>query len=376
MAEKKPAVETFVPRTKEEIALALEERRRDASALVPGKEPAGIAPAEVLASERATHRYVEAPRPAAPPAPVVNVDALTAAKQKMQALIDAKVIEMRKAEISLSEQEQNAKDLIAQMKAERQSMLQAKEAMERDVINLQRELSAVEASHLAAQAARDQAARGDSEKLPLEKWREKWREELRPIVTRIVSGLVKLRGLVKDKAATLEKVAALRSPPGIDEATRGEFIAISTEAGKVLSDLHASIVHHERVLAQAESFVPDPRSSDGKTAINGLRYDLELVSGIVTARLVDIPQPRLVNPSSGVEGQTNASIYFAERIGSLLEAYSSIQKRVNQTSRPMPTIEITLIPKGESKARHEVMAELRGPKPESTHAEGVPEGVK
>jgi hypothetical protein len=54
-----------------------------------------------------------------------------------------------------------------------------------------------------------------------------------------------------------------------------------------------------------------------------------------------------------------------------------VQKRVTQTSRPLPTIEITLIPRGE-KSRNQVMTELRGPSkeafdPNQTRAEGVKE---
>jgi hypothetical protein len=374
MDPKKPAVETPVPRTREEFEKALAERKATASMLVPGTEPAGQVPASVAASDRAAARYVEH-RPAAPPAPVVDVRPAEQAKKEKLDLIAAKVIEIRKAEVELEQQKKNAADLIEQMRLERMALANQKEALEREVGEIQREVAAAEAQHLAAQAGRDQAARGQIAQLPLEQWRAKFREELLPIVTRIVSGLVKLRKLRDDKAATLEKIAALRSPPGIDDGTRSEFIAISTEAGKVLTELHDSIVHHERVLAEAESFVPDPRTSDGKTAINGLRYDLELVSGIVTHRLVDIPQPRIVNPSNGVEGQTNASIHFAERIGSLLEGYAAIQKCINKVARP--EVVVTLLPKGE-KPRHEQIAALRGPSkdafdPNQTRAEGVKE---
>jgi hypothetical protein len=373
----KPIPEQQTPLTKEQIAIALAERKALASMLVPGVEPAGQAPAEVLASERATHRYVEPALPPSPPAPVVDIRPAEAAKTQKLDLIAAKVIEIRKAEVELYQQKKNAADLIEQMRLERVALANQKEKLEREVGDLQRSIAAAEAQQLAAQAVRDQAARGEIERLPLKAWQAKWREELIPIVTRIVSGLVKLRAILTDKGATLEQVSALRSPPGLDGNTRSEYIAVSEGAKQILADLHGRIVEHERALAHAEDLMPDPSSPDGKTAINGLRYTLEQVSGIVTNRLVDIPNPRVLPPSSGVEGQTPASLDLAERVSSLLTQYASVQKRANQTSRPMPTITIEILPKGE-KPRSEVMRELRGPSkdtfdPTQTRAEGVKE---
>jgi hypothetical protein len=289
------------------------------------------------------------------------------------AAIDAKVKEARALDVKLSEQEANARALIDTMKKERQELVAQREGLEREVIVMQQGLAAAEAQTLAAQALRDQATRGETERLPLKAWQAKFREELIPVVTRIVSGLVKLRAILTGKGATLEQIAALRSQPGLDDGTRSEFIAVSVTAGKLLGDLHDRILSHERALAHAEDFVPNPGSPDGRSEINGLRRELENVSGIITGRLVDIVNPRAdANPHPGIEGQTPASLDLAERVGSLLTQYAQVQKRANAVARPMPEIVIEIIPK-ESKPRHEVMAELRGPKPQQERAAGVPE---
>ena len=365
---KKLDIPTAVPRTREEIEQALRERKALTSMLVAGPEPAGQAPPEVVASERTTPRYAEPERPAAQPAAVVDVEKLNTAKQKKQDQIEQKVVELRRLEVSLSEQEQSAKDLIAQMKVERQALLIQKEELERSVIELQREAAADDARRLSAQAAKDQIARGESANIPLAQWREQWATAILPLTGRVVAGLGRLRVLFKEKGATLETIAALRSQPGLDTELRSEFIAVSTEAGRILGDLYEAIRSHERVLAHAEDFVPDPRTPDGRSAVNGIRHELETVTGIVTGRLVDIVNPRILPPSNGVEGNTPSSVSLADRVASLLTQYASVQKRVNAVARP--EIVITLKPK--ERPRHEVMAELRGPSPEQTRAAGVP----
>jgi hypothetical protein len=173
------------------------------------------------------------------------------------------------------------------MKLDEMKLAGESEALEAEVGAIQRELAAAEAQQLATQAVRDQAARGEIERLPLKAWQARFREELIPLVTRIVSGLVKLRAILTDKGATLEQVAALRLPTGLDGNTRSEFIAVSVGAQQILGDLHDRILAHERALAHAEDFLPDPGSPDGKSAINGLRRELENVSGMITGRLVD-----------------------------------------------------------------------------------------
>jgi hypothetical protein len=373
---KKPEIPTVAPpRTRAEIEAALAEKRVLATlattlAATPPKEPAGQAPAEVLASERVTTRYAEPERPAAPPAAPVDVEKLSQAKQTKEQLIAAKVVELRRKEVELSEQEQNAKDLIAQMKAERQALLLSKEALERDVIDLQREAAAADARRLSAQAAKDQAARGESANIPLEQWRASWATAILPLTGRVVAGLGRLRLLYKEKASTLETVATLRSQPGLDNELRSEFIAVSTEAGKILGDLHEAIRVHERVLVHAEEFRPDPRTPDGRSAVNGIRHELESVTGIVTGRLVDIVNPRVLPPSNGVEGNTPSSVDLAERVAAVLTQYADVQRRINRVARP--AVVITLGPKPE-RPRHEVLAEQRGPAPVQVKAEGVPE---
>jgi len=372
----KPIPEPQTPLTKEQIAIALAERKRDASMLVPGVEPAGQAPVEVLASERATHRYVEPALPPSPPAPVVDVSPLESIRAAKRKEIEAKIERRRVVKFELAEQQQNSAALIAQMKADETKLAAESEALEREVGEIQRSLAAVEAQHLAAQAVKDQAARGISERLPLKAWQGKWREAILPLQQRIVGGLGKLNAVLRDKAATLEKVAALRSPPGLDNVTRSTFIAVSTAAGKILTEIHDAIAAHQRALSHSEDFQPDPSSPDGVSAINGLRYELEAAAGVTTGKLVDLVNPRVVIPAGvGIEGSTPIAADLEQRVGELLTQYASIQRRVNQTSRPMPTIEITLIPK-ESKPRSQVMAELRGPKnDQQERAAGVPEGA-
>ncbi len=72
---------------------------------------------------------------------------------------------------------------------------------------------------------------------------------------------------------------------------------------------------------------------------------------------MDLPSSRVIAPSNGIEGHTNASVSMTERVASLLTQYAQVQKRANQVVRP--EIVITLKPKPE-KPRHEAMAEQRG----------------
>jgi len=245
-------------------------------------EPAGQAPAGAPPVT-----YAEPPRPAVAPAPAVNVGPLEEIRRQWLAEIEAKVQRRRAVKAELAEQQRNSAALIEQMKLDEMKLAGESEALEAEVGAIQRELAAAEAQQLATQAVRDQAARGEIERLPLKAWQARFREELIPLVTRIVSGLVKLRAILTDKGATLEQVAALRSPTGLDGNTRSEFIAVSVGAQQILGDLHDRILAHERALAHAEDFLPDPGSPDGKSAINGLRRELENVSGMITGRLVD-----------------------------------------------------------------------------------------
>jgi hypothetical protein len=363
--------------TKEQIETALAERRALSTlAAATPKEPAGIAPAEVLASERATARYVEPPRPAAPPAPEVQVGPIEKLRAAKLAEIEAKVERRQAVKVELAEQQKNQAALIEQMKRDEAALAAESEALEAEVGQIQRELAAVEAQHLAKAALRDQAARGETERLPLKAWQAEWRKAILPLQQRIVGGLGKLQATLRDRGATLETVAALRSQPGLDNETRSTFIAVSTTAGNLLTEIHDAIVAHERALAHAEDFQPDPSSPDGVSAINGLRYELETVTGVTTGKLVDLRNPRVVIPAGvGVEGSTPAAVNLEQRTAELLTQYAAVQKKANRTSRPTPTITIEILPKGE-KPRSQVMAEQRGPSkdtfdPTQTTAEGV-----
>jgi hypothetical protein len=357
--------------TKEQIETALKERKALASMLVPSAEPAGQAPAGAPPVT-----YVEPALPPSPPAPVVEVGPMERLRQQKLAEIEAKVQRRRAVKVELVQQQENQAALIKQMKLDEAALAAESEALEAEVGAIQRELAAVEAQHLAKAALRDQAARGETERLPLKAWQAEWRKAILPLQQRIVGGLGKLQAVLRDRGATLETVAALRSQPGLDNDTRSTYIAVSTTAGNLLTEIHDAIVAHERALGRSEDFQPDPSSPDGVSAINGVRYELETVTGVTAGKLVDLRNPRVVIPAGvGVEGSTPAAADLEQRAGEFLTQYASVQKRVNKTSRPLPTIEITLIPKGESKPRHEVVAELRGPKPENTHADGVPEGA-
>lgn len=356
------------PLTKEQIETALKERKALASMLVPSAEPAGQAKPGAPPVQ-----YVEPQRPAAPPAPAVDVSSIEAIRQQKLAAIKAKVDRRQAVKAELAEQQANSAALIETMKADERRLAAESEALEREVGDIQRSLAAVEAQHLAAQALRDQATRGESERLPLKAWQAKWREAILPLQHRIAAGLGKVQAVLRDKGATLEQVAALRSPPGLDDGTRSEFIAVSTSAGKLIADLHAAIRQHERALGRSEDFRPDPSSPDGVSACNEIRYELEQASGVTTGKLVDLVNPRVVIPAAvGIEGSTPAAAELEHRTAELLVLYAKVQKRTNAATRPVPTIQIEIIPKGE-KPRHEVMAELRGPKPQQERAAGVPE---
>jgi hypothetical protein len=101
-----------------------------------------------------------------------------------------------------------------------------------------------------------------------------------------------------------------------------------------------------------------------------MRRALEDVSGIISGRLVDLPNPRADRqPHPGTPGDTPSSLDLAVRVTEILSTYPAIQKRVNSFARPLPEIVIEII----AKPRHETMAALKGPKPQQERAVGVPE---
>jgi hypothetical protein len=369
MAEKKSEVAAFVPRTKEEIETALKERKALTTMLVPPAEPAGQAKPGAPPVT-----YAEPALPPSPPAPVVDTTSISAARQSKLDEIEKKAKAIRALEGELATQEQNAAALIAQMRVERQALVQQREALERDVIAAQQALAAAEAQQLAEKAVTDQASRAYAERLPLNQWREEYKKQITPLIRRTQEGLGRLLSLVKEKGKTLEQVSTLRCPPGLPEQEWSVFRATSIAAGKVLTELHEAIRWHQAVIGQANDFAPTPTSQDGRSEVNAMRRALEDCSGIVTGRLVDLSNPRADRqPHAGTPGDTPSSLELAARVTEILSTYPAIQKRVNSFARPLPTIEITLIPKGESKPRHETMAELRGPKPQQERAAGVPE---
>jgi hypothetical protein len=178
---------------------------------------------------------------------------------------------------------------------------------------------------------------------------------------------------VKEKGKTLEQVSTLRCPPDLPAQEWSEFRATSIAAGKVLTELHDAIRWHQNVIGRAEDFSPTPTSQDGRSEVNAMRRELEDVSGIISGRLVDLPNPRADRqPHPGTPGDTPSSLDLVERVTEIVSAYPAIQKRVNSFARPLPEIVIEIIPR-DSKPRSQVMAEMRGSKNEpQTHATGVP----
>ena len=285
---KQPEVSTVVPRTREEFEQALKERRELTRMLVPSAEPGGQAKPGAPPV-----RYVEPPRPAAPPAPVVDVEKVATARDAKLTEVNSKVIELRRLEVTLSEQEQNAKDLITQMKSERQALLVQKEELERSVIRIQQDIARQEALDLLGQQETAQARANSI--VPGEQAAREVKELLEPLITKTVLGLAKLKGLLATHGSFLERARNLRAPAGFtDENERLSYISTSEAGGRLLDELHASIKQHERALQKASVLMSrttlnvDPRGTYGSepdhTLVCEVQLVLEQASGMVQAK--------------------------------------------------------------------------------------------
>lgn len=370
---KKPEVSTVIPKTREEFEKALAERRALTTMLVPGKEPAGQAKPGAPPVT-----YAEAPRPAVPPAPQIDREKVVSARDARLAEVDAKVEEMRRLEVELETQQKNAEELVKQMKSERQAILVQKEELERSVIRIQQDLARQEALDLLGQQETAQARANG--RVPGEQAAREVKALLEPLIWKTALGAAKLKEILATHGSALERISKLRARDGYtNEDDRVSYINTTTLAGTILDELHAAINQHERALQKASALTSrasldvDPRGTYGSepdhTLVCEVQLVLEQVSGMVQAQRfgssIKVPTSKDYNESP----TTHVVDGFRERITSFLAQFAEVARRA-----PRPTLEITILPK--EKPRHQVMAELRGPKPESTHAEGVPEGVK
>jgi hypothetical protein len=363
------ALDGSTPSTPKEIEVA--ERERTELATLAGQKPAelpGQAPADAPPV-----RYAEYALPPSPTPPAVDPQPILDRAAQLKVQIDETVRAIAKATADLEHQKAVERAALEKCRQQQAALVSTKESLERAVGQAQSELATLEARELARQAVEDQKARQVSERLPLDEWRAKFRDQIRPMIQRVQQGHAKLKALLKDKGQDLEFVSALRCPPGLPEGLHREYQTVSIEAGKLFEDIHRAIKAHEKVIARAEDFVAWPNSPDGRSEINALRWELERCSGIITARLVDIPHPDPdLRPRPGTEGHTPLSIDCAQRASSLLKQYANVQTRVNAILPAPPA----LVAQTE-RPRHEVMAIARGPqeRPEQTHAAGSPEGV-
>ncbi len=281
--------EPFTPRTRAEIETALAERKAlTALAAATPKEPGGQAPAGAPPIRK--QKY---PHPAAPPAPTVDVEKVTSARDKKLAEINAKVIEMRRLEVEL---ETKKTDLAMQIKKatdESRALVAQKELLELQVGQIQSELARQEALDLLGQQETAQARANAV--VPGEQAAREVEALLKPLIVKTVIGLSKLKGLLATHGSALERISKLRAPAGFtDENDRVSYIETTSRAGKILDELHASIKQHERALHKASTLTSratlnvDPEGVFGSepdhTLVCEVQRDLEEASGMVQQR--------------------------------------------------------------------------------------------
>ena len=375
MADQKksePILGSFTPRTKEEIAQALADRKRDASMLVP--------PAPWGAASRPNLVVVKNETTVQP----VDRSELAKKKAELDAQLEEASLLVIEADSRLAAQKLLEQDAIKAREAERLKLVAQKEIAEQAAIKVQQQLQELEALDLLAEQEADARQRDRAAEVPAAQFEAAVQKALEPMIWKTATGYARLKELVQKHESTLTRIDALRAPKFNTEDERVSYMETSGLGGRILRELKAVLLEHHQLLQQAAAFQP-VNSADGHRKISALQTHLERLSGVVLAdrgawvRLTGDTVNQSVKESSEIsskeynESPTTAHVdRFVDMIASFMKQFADVAKT---TPRPMPTIEITLIPRGE-RPRHEVIAALKGPKPEQTHATGVPQEDK
>jgi hypothetical protein len=364
-----PILGSFTPRTKEEIALALAERKRDASMLIP-PAPWGAAerPNTVVVQHESTVQAVDRSE-------------LTKKKAELDKQLEEASLLVVEAESRLHAQKLLETDAVKAREAERMKLVQQKDAAQQAAIKVQQELQELEALALLAEQEADARQRDQAAEVPAARFEAAAQKALEPMILKTATGYGGLTKLLQKHESTLTRIDALRAPTFNTEDERVSYMETSGRGGRILRELKDVIREHHQVLQAAAGFKPQ-NSADGHRKIAELQHRLELTSGVVLAdrgawvKLAGDTVNQSVKATSEISSKeyndSATTVHvdrFTDMIAGFLKQFSDVAKT---TPRPLPTIEITLIPK-ESKPRSQVMAELRGPKPEQTRAAGVPE---
>lgn len=302
----------------------------------------------------------------APPVPAKP--AAGAPLEKKKAAADAQLADaaerVRVAERAAKEVEQAEQAAKVQRDGDRLRLIQERDRLQQEAAALQQELQAAQAADLAAAEARRQWTRErEVQNLTRVDLLETFKAETQPLVDKIVSALVKLRGLATAKGQILATIDGLNVPPGLEGDLHARFRGVRDTAGKLRQQLAVAIEDHGRVLRHLETFTPDPSTSGGRTAINEVRADLERLSGVTTDRLVGLPHPFLVPRRSGLEGTTPVLKELTESVAELLARYAATQKEVTAATAARPADVVIVLEKP--------FRPKKNPEPPQAIAEGV-----
>jgi DNA repair exonuclease SbcCD ATPase subunit len=264
--------------TPEEIATAEREREQLLTLVrqAPAEPASGQAPAGAPAYQRA-----QPEKEPFIPAPAVDVEGLTKARQARLAEIDAKGRKVRELAVELETQERNAAELVKTMKAERQALLQQKEEIEREAIKIQQEITRADA--LAAAASLEQAT-ADRQVLVLDEraaWKDKLKTLLRPLVERAQRELHELQVVQGGSSEIFGRAAAFRVPLELSQIGDGGQLYHSLDAAceachRIDEETKASIAQCHRALGAARRILEHlpPDTADGRLMISRVTTDL------------------------------------------------------------------------------------------------------
>jgi hypothetical protein len=280
-----------------------------------------------------------------PPSEEVTPAEPTLAQRKaaVDAALDTAAKRIREAEEQLKDAD--AAEVLAKDNRERtrRDLVRERDRLRAEATRMQIELQGAEAAARAAEQEQVWRQAQQEQTLDLETWQERRLEAMRPLVERAKVGHAGLVALLKEHRETLDRIADLHPPQGVDVETSNTFLGLTVAADKLLKDLTSYERTYRVGLEAAKNIVPR-RGPDGDTEYATVVYELELLSGI-SGQLQGLSRIRKL--SKGIEGSTPALEEMRRRVADFLAQWATFAAGL-PTVQPEADVIITLSPPAQS----------------------------
>jgi hypothetical protein len=265
-------------------------------------------------------------------------------KAAVDAALDTAAKRIREAEAQLKDADAAERVAKAEREKARRELVQERDQLRAAAIKLQIEEQGLQAAARAAEQEQVWRRAQQEQNLDLETWQQRRLEQLTPLIERAKIGHAGLVELLKTHRDTLDRVADLHPPQGVDVETSNTFLGLTVAADKLLRELTSYERTYRVGLEAAKNLVPQ-RGPDGDMAFATVAYSLEELAGI-SGQLQGLSRIRKM--SKGIEGTTPALEEMRRRVSEFLASWSTFAADLPVVAEASDDVVITLIPPAQS----------------------------